>query len=91
MAAEPTTLLVPFIYDMSTNSIQVAGFGRDSTYTQSTALNLINSMLKRLVEFGEYDSVTIDWPPIDHLFALKGGESNIYMAVRDVMANLQIP
>lgn len=51
LSVEPLTLIVPFVYDMSSNSIQVANFGRDTSYSQSPALTLINNMLKRFAEY----------------------------------------
>ncbi|CAG2161554.1 unnamed protein product [Oppiella nova] len=72
--AEPLSIIVPFIYDMSTHNIQVAGFGRENTYSQSPALTVINNMLKR---FAEYTATGTDCP--------------IYLAIREIMNNLQIP
>jgi hypothetical protein len=48
---EPLTLIVPFVYDMSSHSIQVAGFGRENSNTQSPTLTLINNMLRRFAEY----------------------------------------
>jgi hypothetical protein len=52
MSSEPLTIIVPFVYDMSTNSIQVAGDRRDGSYmTPNSPHTIIGNMLKRLAEY----------------------------------------
>ncbi|XP_054168688.1 mediator of RNA polymerase II transcription subunit 14-like [Oppia nitens] len=70
--AEPFSIIVPFVYDINTHSIQVAGFGRDSQYSQSSVLNVINNMLKRFADYGATDGL-------------------LYLAIKDIMANLNVP
>lgn len=57
--AEPLTIIVPFVYDMSTNSIEVARDRRDGSYiTPTSPLSIISNMLKRFAEYpGNYELV----------------------------------
>jgi len=57
ISAEPLTIIVPFVYDMSTNSISVAGESRreGSYITPTSPLTIISNMLKRFAEYpGNY-------------------------------------
>ncbi len=62
MSSEPLTIIVPFVYDMSTNTIQVAGDRRDGSYmTPNSPHTIIGNMLKRLTEYpGIYRIIIIN-------------------------------
>mgnify|MGYP007023925437 CR=1 FL=1 len=54
VTSEPNSIIVPIIYDMSTNTLSVHCGRRDNFARQTSPLNIINSILER---FAEYQSM----------------------------------
>ncbi|RWS16530.1 Mediator of RNA polymerase II transcription subunit 14-like protein [Dinothrombium tinctorium] len=75
VGVEPKTIVVPFVYDITRNTLQVAGERRDPGFASTNpTLGLINSHLSRYAEYN-----------------MQSAECCIFPAIRDIVMSDTIP
>lgn len=95
MMAEPLSVILPVMYDMNGNVINVISNERSQSSAHVAILNMINNQIRRFLDFnpGEqsYQSHTHTELTLTLLFCADNVECVIFPVVREIMANLQIP